>query len=549
MAYTPTSTRGIAAAASKNPTTSVTSSPETQRVTYNNKKFSVPVGSSKEYIQARASNIDATNRGGTQTDLTQFQNPTNSNTSVNSTNMSDATAIPVVSPTPAQDYSSILTTAQNQVTPVTPEQQVQNKQTDLFNSYFQNQKAPADLMKIQNNLESQNQIRQKQEAVNTYQTQLNNITAKAQADVLSVTGQGRGIPEVIIGGQQAQINKEAAIQSLPVQAQLSAAQGDLQMAQTHVDKLFQIYAQDAQNKVDYYNKQATMVYSFLDKQQQQQLDTIRADKTFTQNTLLKTMDAQQGYAETALKNGSMSAFNAITGVRPPTDLNSPTYSQDYATYQQNLNRAVSKYGVGGGAGVTTASSISDAVNKIFLNKEANTPVIAKTVLAQLAGNKAISSGTRGKIAPAVEVLNAIDEFANKNIEGKFTGTGGVFGLAPLGQFFKGLVNMKDKEYILNKQDINAVNLKVQQWASGASLTPQQTTQVNDLTPTVYDSDSDIRTKSNGLYNFMLNQAEGNLITDGVNVQFPSVNLFEIRDLYDRASPEQRKVIEQTYFNK
>jgi hypothetical protein len=191
----------------------------------------------------------------------------------------------------------------------------------------------------------------------------------------------------------------------------------------------------------------------------------------------------------------------------------------------------------------------EVVDDLVENKEANTPAIAKAVLAELAGNKAISSGTRAKIAPAVEVLNSIDDFANKNIEGKFTGTGGLFGLAPLGQFFKGLVNRKDKEYILNKQDINAVNLKVQQWASGASLTEQQTTQVNDLTPNVYDSDSVIRTKSNGLYNFMLNQAEGNLITDGVNVQFPSVNLFEIRDLYDRASSEQQKVIKETYFNK
>ncbi|MEG7973033.1 hypothetical protein, partial [Listeria monocytogenes] len=91
-------------------------------------------------------------------------------------------------------------------------------------------------------LESQNQIQAKQTAVNNYQTQLNNIVAKAQADVLSTQGQGRGIPEVIIGGQQAQINKEAAIQSLPIQALLSSAQGDLQTAQAHVDKLFQIYA-------------------------------------------------------------------------------------------------------------------------------------------------------------------------------------------------------------------------------------------------------------------------------------------------------------------
>src|SRR3990167_3654662 len=44
-------------------------------------------------------------------------------------------------------------------------------------------------------------IQQKRQVVQSYTNSLNAIVAKAQADQLSVTGQGRGVPEVIIGGQ------------------------------------------------------------------------------------------------------------------------------------------------------------------------------------------------------------------------------------------------------------------------------------------------------------------------------------------------------------
>jgi len=61
-------------------------------------------------------------------------------------------------------------------------------------------------------------ILQKQQIVGDLTGQLNQIVATSQAQQLQVTGQGRGIPEVIIGGQQAQIAKEAAIQALPIAA-------------------------------------------------------------------------------------------------------------------------------------------------------------------------------------------------------------------------------------------------------------------------------------------------------------------------------------------
>ena len=183
------------------------------------------------------------------------------------------------------------------------------------------------------------------------------------------------------------------------------------------------------------------------------------------------------------------------------------------------------------------------VNDLALSGDSES---SKSALAALLSGDLISDGTKGRIAPTISVLNAVDEFANMNLEGSFTGIG-VAGRTK--EWVKGLFNKRSPEATTNAQNIDAINLKVQQWASGASLTEQQTEQVNKLTPTKNDSDKVVREKMSGLYNYMLNQAESDLLSDGVNVQFQPVNLFEIADLYKQASPEQRKLIEETYFNK
>lgn len=189
--------------------------------------------------------------------------------------------------------------------------------------------------------------------------------------------------------------------------------------------------------------------------------------------------------------------------------------------------------------VDLSSVMQEAVNNAD-------PVSTKGALAGVLGNDKIAPATKARLSSALDVLNSVDEFANMNVEGKFTGVG-IAGRIKEG--IKGFFNMKDPEAITNAQNIEAINLKVQQWASGAALTDAQTKQVERFTPALNDSDKTVRTKLNGLYNFMLNVAESNLLTEGVNVQFPSVNLFEIADLYEKASPEQKTLIEQTYFNK
>ncbi len=111
--------------------------------------------------------------------------------------------------------------------------------------------------------------------VGNYQAQLNAITAKAQAEQLSVTGQGRGIPEAIIGGQQSQIAKEAAIKALPIAAQLAAAQGNLALAEDHLQTRFSLLSKDAQNKYERKNKLIDAVYRFASEGEKSRLEELK----------------------------------------------------------------------------------------------------------------------------------------------------------------------------------------------------------------------------------------------------------------------------------
>jgi len=130
-------------------------------------------------------------------------------------------------------------------------------------------------------------ILRKQEEVNTLTGTLNAIVNKGQAQQLAQVGQGRGIPEAILGGISAEIGRQTAISALPVSAQLQAAQGSLESAQQNLDTLYKIYSEDARNEYEYKREVKKIVYEIanekekralekLDKQEERQYDERQA---------------------------------------------------------------------------------------------------------------------------------------------------------------------------------------------------------------------------------------------------------------------------------
>lgn len=191
----------------------------------------------------------------------------------------------------------------------------------IFKSYLnESQKiAPVNSADIYNAQYKADHIASKQQEVNNYAGQLNTIVANRDANILQTQGQGRGIPEVIIGGQQAQINKEAAIQALPVQAQLAAAQGNLALAQDHLDTMVRLKTQDAQNYYNYKNKLLDSVYNFATASETRRLDQLKAENDKKYQEKQAFIKAQASALSNALgQEAPSSVYNAI---KSATDLN------------------------------------------------------------------------------------------------------------------------------------------------------------------------------------------------------------------------------------
>ena len=175
-------------------------------------------------------------------------------------------------------------------------------------------------------------ILQKQERSNQLQGQLNEVVSRGQANQLAVVGQGRGIPEAILGGQQAQFARETSIESLPISAQLSAAQGDLEMAQRNVETLFKIKTEDAKVNYDFNVKVINMVSEFATGQENAKLSDIKMKEE------RKYKEIERGYTE--LSNASQMAFangqSALGGKINQLDYKSPTFKADLAKLQGQL---------------------------------------------------------------------------------------------------------------------------------------------------------------------------------------------------------------------
>ena len=175
-------------------------------------------------------------------------------------------------------------------------------------------------------------ILQKQQLVNDLTGQLNGIVNRGQAQQLAQVGQGRGIPEAIIGGIQAQIGRETAIAALPIQAQLSAAQGNLEMANDNLDTLFKIYSEDARNEYEYRKEVKKMVYEYASAAEKRELEKLDKLEERTYQEKQAILKDGKDYAKMAFENGQSTLGAQIMKL----DINSPTYSRDLANLVNNI---------------------------------------------------------------------------------------------------------------------------------------------------------------------------------------------------------------------
>lgn len=206
-------------------------------------------------------------------------------------------------------------------------------------------------------LERDNQLAQKEQAVNNATESLNQIVTKQQQDLISTRGtaSANGVTEAVYGGIQNEINRNAALQALPVQAQLAAAQNNLELAQTHIDRMFSIQSQDAQAKYQYKTKVIESIYNFANATQQRQLDqlNIQEQRKFTEKT--NNIAYQRDLASQATQYGQSSLAGSIMRLDP----NSPTYQNDLAGLAGRVSKPIEANGNG-----LTPAQINTTVNSI-----------------------------------------------------------------------------------------------------------------------------------------------------------------------------------------
>lgn len=167
----------------------------------------------------------------------------------------------------------------------------------------------------------QREVRERQQEVNNYTAQLNNIVAKRDADLLKVRGIGsvEGVTEAVYGGQAATIEREAAIRALPVQAQVAAAQGNLQLANDYLDELITVKRDIIDSEYQYNKMKFEAISGFLTKEEKIRMDKMTKEEDRAYDQAQKNLDLQNEWAKTAIENGQnhlVSRIHALSAGDP-----------------------------------------------------------------------------------------------------------------------------------------------------------------------------------------------------------------------------------------
>jgi len=173
--------------------------------------------------------------------------------------------------------------------------------------------------------------------------ELKGITDAGTAQKLSLEGQGRGIPQSIIGGQQAKIDRETAIKALPLQAKILAQQAmftnseaTLTSAKDKLDTTFKLMSEDATRNSDYKMKLYDSAMAVATEAQKQALQEKKDALTTNTSTLTNAINNAQSISKLAWEGGDYDTAAAITGITQPNP-NSPTFAKDLIDYNAKIS--------------------------------------------------------------------------------------------------------------------------------------------------------------------------------------------------------------------
>lgn len=293
----------------------------------------------------------------------------------------------------------------------------------------------------------------------------------------------------------------------------SGANGDLQTANDIIKSKMDAQFEPIKNQIASLTQLYNLTQNDLSESEKLQVQTqIDQQKQSAQNLYSSKQNAYQ----TALQNGApASVLKAIGEAATPEQAQQAvgSYGQNQLDQQYKRAQIASIYS-------TIAEKNAKSNPKNFITPPIINPETGKAdPSSQLAS---VIDGANAKDNVALQAINGVvaatQQLAENNADGKFPAIsfGSLGGAIPL------FTNQKGQD---NLTAIEAINLKVQQWASGAALTKQQTDQVERITPKNGDTNTQIRNKTNALTNFMLNQAKGALTSQGIKYDPMKIDFF------------------------
>lgn len=321
-------------------------------------------------------------------------------------------------------------------------------------------------------------------------------------------------------------------------AMINAVQGRVKSAQDYVQRALDLEFKPLESKIQYLETTLNTNRQNLSQAEQNKLQyAIDQEKQTYQEGIQNKSDVYKVMLEAAKNGADNATLQQIQNTKDPQSAIAAagTFLQTKEKKQFISGTANQPAGVfDPTTGTFTPMGGSGGSKYPVVDPSAPAQVQNSQTLTSLLGSNTLGQGTKTQVANVLGVITALDSLATANPSGQpITGVNpintflnakapdflGGFGLVPFRNMFK------QTDSIKNEQSVNAINLKVQQWASGASLTKQQTDQVARLTPTMTDTDANFRTKINGLANFMLGQAQSQLQSEGIPFTPKTVDYF------------------------
>lgn len=370
----------------------------------------------------------------------------------------------------------------------------------------------------------------KESAIKSYQNQLRSLQSQAQGIDLQLaqrlqTDQAKGgVSAFQLNANQQGTQRIAnqdkltnAIQQYSVGAQLSASQGDYATALQYVDQAVSLKYQGKKDQLAAAQQNLDLLLKSPD------LTSAQEKRALARQQIIKDeerkLKAEEENDRAVRELAVEASRNGATQDVIDKILKSPDQDTALSIASRSLGESF-RQKLAQQAFENSITNRELELKTIASQDNENTKALITDVNTALGSNK-IGQGTKTALSTILGVINATEDLAKATPDGSFAG------LYP----GRSIVDFalpdlaKRTKTITNEGYLDAINLKVQQWASGASLTKEQIAQVARFTPSKNDTDKAVRAKMNNLVDFMQQQIKGSLQSEGIQYEPQKADLF------------------------